>query len=493
MAPPTTIAADSRAMAIQSKPSLAIHWPTVLVPIVAGTILVAASITKAAYPIKPLWLISWSAQNSVWIWALLAAIEMALGLALLLRVGGRATIGVAAVAFGLLGVYSIILIAESAQSCGCFGKLLVPPSCTLVLDITLGIALAIAASFGSWSSTSRLLRLRQLIVGVSPILVALIAFYSDPARAHVGDGLQFDSENVDLGVLNELQATKINHRFLLTNSTTQAAKILGVEKTCTCTSAVASKTDILPGETVSIDTTIDWHGRRGRQISGLYVNTKNPHQTFVLTVMGYVDTGIAISPPTVNFGIVAPNSVKSRLVYLGRTDATERLAFKNISPSTDAIQAEQVATGDPNSFGTWYRISLFADRLPQGSGDASVLFTPSESDLPKATLKVHFWVQDSVTSLSPLLRFQGRLGETLVARFHCLQGLPDLKFTILDENGAPRNDIFTITSIQASQDHKDFTIDVAFIGKAYQSTIVFQRLIILQNNKELGSVSLARF
>ncbi len=108
-------------------PSLSLN--SSLVPFSVGTVLLAAALLKAAF-------ISASIGNPGGTLEQALLINLELLLAAVCFWGGvpKTTRKVLLVVFGGFAVYSFFLLAANAESCGCFGTVMIPPGWTLALD-----------------------------------------------------------------------------------------------------------------------------------------------------------------------------------------------------------------------------------------------------------------------------------------------------------------------------------------------------------------------
>ena len=99
--------------------------------------------------------------------------------------------------------------------------------------------------------------------------------------------LAFDSVVYDFGTV--VEGATVTHAFVITNAGDQALEIKAVRATCGCTATALSKTSLLPGESVSLEATVDTAGFGGSISKVIYVESNDPSSpTAVVHIEGTV-------------------------------------------------------------------------------------------------------------------------------------------------------------------------------------------------------------
>lgn len=181
---------------------------------------------------------------------------------------------IVAVLFGLLAAVSVLRVIQGAESCGCFGRLTVPPSASLVLDLVLfgcamwagvanrGQVVAESASDGGVGPG------RQLFRHVTVVAVATAAtclFIEITARVNspcvTAKPLRVNS-SYDQGPAMAV--------IELVNRSTQVFKVIGMERSCKCM-AIGLPVVLMPGSTSRVP--VEIKSREGTFRLILYLNS----------------------------------------------------------------------------------------------------------------------------------------------------------------------------------------------------------------------------
>ncbi len=164
------------------------------------------------------------------------------------------------VTIGCFGIFTGVSLHEAAcgqPNCGCFGKLLVPPQATFVLDLGIVAALYYGApptrqkiAWPLWDLRCAWFRfcLGTGLVFVLLLGVVLLAFGSISSAGHYlrGDELAIVPELIDCGGM----ASGDSHRFrvCINNLTSRSIMVVGATCGCSCRISGSFPTSVPPGE-----------------------------------------------------------------------------------------------------------------------------------------------------------------------------------------------------------------------------------------------------
>ncbi len=113
----------------------------------------------------------------------------------------------------------------------------------------------------------------------------------------------FEEPTFDFGKI--YLGENVVHRFVFKNSGTGELAISSVKSSCGCTAAVASKTNILKGETGEIEVKFNPGHFVGKVTKSVMVNSNDPdNPKCKITITGEVMEEVRVNPKLINFGII---------------------------------------------------------------------------------------------------------------------------------------------------------------------------------------------
>lgn len=150
----------------------------------------------------------------------------------------------------------------------------------------------------------------------------------------------FDEPRYDFGEVEE--GTVVTHSFKFRNDGGSPLKITNVRKGCGCTSAVAGKEELQPGEESEIKVTFNSKGRRGRQTQRIQVYSNDPENPRVeLIITGLVKQEFYVTPSRLYVGRVARGKPVTREIYIMEPGDTN-IEITKTETSTPDIKVEVV-------------------------------------------------------------------------------------------------------------------------------------------------------
>lgn len=97
----------------------------------------------------------------------------------------------------------------------------------------------------------------------------------------------------------------VQHSYVLTNQGTRVVKLAGVRAGCACTTVSLSTNELAPGQVATLDSVINFKGRRGRQDKSIYLETDDPAAESVrVEFSGVVVVPLESRPEGIHFGTV---------------------------------------------------------------------------------------------------------------------------------------------------------------------------------------------
>ena len=118
-------------------------------------------------------------------------------------------------------------------------------------------------------------------------ILALLAILSAAVAAAAGPIIEVDNPDYDFGTL--AGAPSVTHRFILRNTGDAKLSILDVRTACGCTATALSGSELAPGESMTLQVTVDLTGFGGRVSQAIYVSSNDLiHRKLTLHVTGAV-------------------------------------------------------------------------------------------------------------------------------------------------------------------------------------------------------------
>ncbi len=170
----------------------------------------------------------------------------------------------------------------------------------------------------------------------------------------------FDDPVIDFGKI--MQGETVKHRFRFSNQGSSNLEILSVDITCGCLTAWPSATKIPPGQSGTIEITLDTAGLTGLVDKSASVLTNDPRRrSVVLQVKAEVQPEIVLSSPSIYFESVPDGGevTKEVIITLPAEKSIKVLSAESTEESV-TVKLEPV----PDSDGK--KIRLIATQRPGG-------------------------------------------------------------------------------------------------------------------------------
>ena len=178
---------------------------------------------------------------------------------------------------------------------------------------------------------------RPALPGFTTLLAAVaIIAAAGPAATAPSPAIIFASETCDLGSV--VQGEQPVCDFAFTNVGSGELRILQVEPTCGCTTALLSSTLVRSGEHGTIRTVFDSENFSGEVHKEIEVRTSDPGRpTITLRLTALVEPEVEFEPAAVTFDAVRPGTVLRQSVALtNRRAEAVRILSLSVEPSSYA-------------------------------------------------------------------------------------------------------------------------------------------------------------
>jgi len=203
-----------------------------------------------------------------------------------------------------------------------------------------------------------------------PLLVALFAALSavapaEPSAAVPPPAIVFQSETCDLGGV--VQGEQPFCDFAFTNSGGGELRVLQLEPTCGCTTALLASPLLLPGGRNTIRVVFDSESFAGEVRKEIIVHSNDPARPAVtLRLTALVEAEVEFEPAAVTFDAVRPGELLRQPVAITNRRA-EPVRILSISAAPSSYACSLLSWTDPSrplELEPWDRVTL------------EVLFTP---------------------------------------------------------------------------------------------------------------------
>lgn len=244
-------------------------------------------------------------------------------------------------------------------------------------------------------------------IALLPMVIPAVCMAQDVPRVSL-DSLQFSFGKVEAG-------TKVTHRFKVTNSGGGLLKILRLNPSCGCASAMAGKDTLGPGESSEIEIVFTSAGYRGLVSKTVEVVTNDPASPRqVLNFDAEVLAAVLVPGNEVFFEGLAPNARRKTSVKLESGTSSEILvADAELSEAPWLGVATRTVGKD-----LFVDLELHARKLPpdQASGVDTVTLHTLNPAPSTVVLKVRWEKQGVVGAFPPRVAWAAAAGRDLAAK-----------------------------------------------------------------------------
>jgi hypothetical protein len=162
------------------------------------------------------------------------------------------------------------------------------------------------------------------------------------------------------------RAAKVEHAFVVKNTTKEDLHIAHVRSSCGCTQPRIYRETIKAGETGAIIAAFNTHGFTGHRSAQVTVTFDKPFYTEVqLSVKGHIRTDVVVNPSQVALGAVDLGQTvekKINIEYAGRND----WQILEVKPNTPWVEAEVKETARANGRVSYQLVVRLSGDAPVG-------------------------------------------------------------------------------------------------------------------------------
>lgn len=190
-------------------------------------------------------------------------------------------------------------------------------------------------------------------------LFATLTLASAPAGARAAPSLVFDAETCDLG--NVVQGEQPSCDFAYGNGGAAAVRILAVEPTCGCTTALLSSARLAPGERASLRVVFDSENFTGEIVKEIEVRSDDPERPrLTLRLRARVEPEIEFEPATLDIDRVRAGEVRRYEIAVTnrRPEAVRVLSLESEPSSYRCALPAWSDTAQPLVLESWDRVVL---------------------------------------------------------------------------------------------------------------------------------------
>lgn len=150
--------------------------------------------------------------------------------------------------------------------------------------------------------------MRYLIILLSIILCFVSSVYAAPR-------LEVDRSEIDWGEI--YSGEKREHRFVLTNSGDEPLRIIKVQSSCGCTTAIPRDTVIPAGDSTELTVRFNSKNFRGTVVKRVVIVSNDPQQPkTTLRLKSLIQTELTVSPSRLQLGRIAGGKKLHKVITL---------------------------------------------------------------------------------------------------------------------------------------------------------------------------------
>lgn len=143
----------------------------------------------------------------------------------------------------------------------------------------------------------------------------------------------------DYGVV--LEGDAVHGQFVFENRGTAPLVVQKVSTSCGCTAALVSTDVLAPGDSGKVEASLRTLGYKGGLTKQIYLETNDPvNPRLVLKLTGTVKRDIDVTPPFIDFGVIAPGATISKTVRVASAQGVP-FSITKLSASSPAVHLSE--------------------------------------------------------------------------------------------------------------------------------------------------------
>jgi hypothetical protein len=244
--------------------------------------------------------------------------------------------------------------------------------------------------------------IRPVFCAVFTVCV-LAATQSQPVLAGTWADSFFTEDRHDFGMVP--RGVKVKHDFLLTNRLAEPVTILNLRPSCGCTSGVASVATVQPGQTATIEATMDTRNFVGAKSTILYVSMITAGGVEAETGLGvssFILSDIVLNPGAIEFGTVSKGQAPTQVLTIDKINAPN-YRFERMASKSRAIRAQLLETARENGSVSYsLSVSLRPD-APAGIIRDEIRLFSNDAETPSIPVSVTAYIRGDLSAAPSVL------------------------------------------------------------------------------------------
>lgn len=159
---------------------------------------------------------------------------------------------------------------------------------------------------------------QALLASMATIWIFTLIATNAQGAPHERSPLEPEQPAFDFGTLNFGVDAIRQYAFRLKNIGSDEVEISRIKSSCGCTSAVADRTKIRPGETTIVTADVDWSQKPGAQIVTIDVHTAAEVAPVTLSLRGYVTLPLLVSHSELHFPKLRPGERRRQSMQISK-------------------------------------------------------------------------------------------------------------------------------------------------------------------------------
>lgn len=194
---------------------------------------------------------------------------------------------------------------------------------------------------------------------------------------------------------------KVKHTWTLENRGNALLKITRVKAGCGCTATRVSKRELEPGETATVEGTLDLRMRAGQMSKYITIDSNDPkNRSTKLYFVGEALSSVSVTPRHMNFGAIAETASPSRSAII-KAENGQDLQIESIRTQNKLVDTEVI----PREEGKEYEVRVTVK--PQAKkGSFFDLVIIQTNDKSAGSLRIHasWQIQETLSILPEQLK-----------------------------------------------------------------------------------------
>jgi hypothetical protein len=213
----------------------------------------------------------------------------------------------------------------------------------------------------------------------------------------------FSEDRHDFGMVP--RGVKVKHNFLMTNRLAEPVTILNLRPSCGCTSGIASAAIVQPGQTATIEATMDTRNFVGEKSTILYVSLITASGSEAETGLGvrsYILSDIVLNPGAIEFGTVSRGQSPTQMLMIDKINAPN-YRFERMASNSRAIRAQLLETARANGSVSYSLSVTLKSDAPAGIIRDEIRLFSNDAETPSIPVSVTAYIRGEISAAPSVL------------------------------------------------------------------------------------------